>query len=88
MIPLHNNVTSIGVVMHEKNSIRKKAAHPGSLEEHYLEQLKLAPGIMKLIGNKGTFISNSTRGVGDYSYHASAYSGDHFRLVGDAAGLS
>ncbi|KAJ7042942.1 FAD/NAD-binding domain-containing protein [Mycena alexandri] len=84
LIPLHNGKTSIGVVMHQDNSILKKKARGLSLEEHYREQLQLAPGIMALIGSKGTFISGC-KSVGDSSYHAPSYAGNHFRLVGDAA---
>lgn len=77
--------TSIGVVMHENTSKRKKAEGPSGLEDHYLQQVKLAPGIQKLISERGTFMKGSARGTTDYSYHATSYSGDHYRLIGDAA---
>ncbi|PSR75113.1 hypothetical protein PHLCEN_2v9298 [Hermanssonia centrifuga] len=85
LIPLHNGTTSIGVVMHQDTSIRKKQEGPSGLEEHYLEQLKLAPDLQALIGDKGAYIAKSVRGTADYSYHATQYSGDHYRLIGDAA---
>ncbi|KAJ7176705.1 FAD/NAD-binding domain-containing protein [Mycena filopes] len=85
LIPLHNGTTSIGVVMHQDNSVRKKQASGLSLEEHYREQLRLAPGIMGLIGAKGAYIAGSCKSVGDNSYHAPSYAGNHYRLVGDAA---
>lgn len=87
VIPLHDGTTSIGVVMHENSSKQKKKAQPGqSLTEHYMEQLKFCPGVMDLIGDSGKFIEGSIKGTADYSYHATAYSGDHYRIIGDAAG--
>ncbi|KAF8523372.1 FAD/NAD-binding domain-containing protein [Hysterangium stoloniferum] len=85
LIPLHNGTTSIGVVMHQDTSNRKKSEGPSGLEAHYLEQLKLAPDLMKLIGEKGTYVPGSVRSTADYSYHATSYSGNHYRLIGDAA---
>jgi flavin-dependent dehydrogenase len=84
-IPLHNGTHSIGVVQHEETSIEKRKAGPTGLEEHYLSQVKLAPGIQELIGDKSEFIKGTMRQTVDYSYHARAYSGNHYRLVGDAA---
>ncbi|KAJ7595788.1 FAD/NAD-binding domain-containing protein [Mycena floridula] len=84
-IPLHNGTTSIGVVMHQDSSNLKKAQNPGSLTDHYLEQLKLCPGAMDLIGEKGVFVEGSIKATSDFSYHATAYSGDHYRIIGDAA---
>ncbi len=74
--------------MHQDTSIRKKQEGPSVLEQHYLEQLKLAPDLQALIGDKGAYIAKSVRGTADYSYHATQYSGDHYRLIGDAAGMS
>ncbi|KAF9461922.1 FAD/NAD-binding domain-containing protein [Collybia nuda] len=85
LIPLHDGTTSIGVVMHQNTSNQKKAERPGSLEEHYLEELKLAPGVQQLIGEKGIYVKGSVKSTADYSYHATSYSGDHYRIVGDAA---
>ncbi|ETW77133.1 putative halogenase [Heterobasidion irregulare TC 32-1] len=85
LIPLHDGTTSIGLVMHQDNSNRKKSENAGGLEEHYLEQLKLAPGVQGLIGERGSYVKSSVKSTADYSYHAGCYSGDHFRLVGDAA---
>lgn len=72
--------------MHQKNSTKKKAEGPGGLEDHYLEQLKLAPGVQGLIGEEGSYVKGSVKSTADYSYHATTYSGDHYRIVGDAAG--
>ncbi|KAJ8518265.1 hypothetical protein ONZ45_g4620 [Pleurotus djamor] len=85
LIPLHNGTTSIGVVMHQDTSTRKKAAGPSKLEDHYLEELKLAPGIQELIGTEGSYVAGSVRSTADYSYHSTAYSGNHYRVIGDAA---
>ena len=73
--------------MHQDISNQKKAAAAEKgLEAHYLEQLKLAPGVQDLIGENGTYVQGSVRSTADYSYHATSYSGDHYRLIGDAAG--
>ncbi|KAL4262186.1 FAD/NAD(P)-binding domain superfamily protein [Pleurotus pulmonarius] len=88
LIPLHDGTTSIGVVMHQTISDRKKRERPNgspSLQEHYLEQLKFLPGVLGLIGEKGSLVKGSIRGSQDYSYSAPRYSGDHFRIIGDAA---
>ena len=74
--------------MHVDVSKRKKSEYPGgspSLTEHYLDQIKLLPGVVDLIGEKGHFVPGSVKSSSDYSYFAPRYSGDHFRLVGDAA---
>lgn len=90
IIPLHNGTTSVGFVMHITNSNKKKARlNPDgskmSLTDHYHDQLQYVPGVRELIGDKGTFIEGSTKSTSDFSYSATRYSGDHFRLIGDAA---
>ncbi len=87
-IPLHNGKTSIGVVMHQETSNQKKAAGPKGLEAHYLDQVKLAPGVHKRLGNNASYITGSVRSTADFSYHAKSYSGDHYRIIGDAAGTA
>ncbi|KAJ6454553.1 putative halogenase [Mycena vitilis] len=84
-IPLHNGTVSVGVVLTEESSISKKRALPsGSLvTAHYLSQLKLAPAIIRLLGN-GELVSE-IKSAGDYSYSATNYAGPRYRLVGDAA---
>lgn len=72
-------------MQHERTSIEKKKTGPSGLEEHYLAQVKMVPTIQELIGEKGEYIQGTVRQTTDYSYHARAYSGDHYRLVGDAA---
>ncbi|PCH37848.1 FAD/NAD(P)-binding domain-containing protein [Wolfiporia cocos MD-104 SS10] len=89
-IPLHDGTTSIGVVMHEDISKAKKAklnadGKTPTLTEHYLEQLEFLPHVRELIGDKGSLVPGSIKSAGDYSYFATRYSGDHFRIIGDAA---
>lgn len=77
--------------MHEASANEKRTklnaeGRTPTLTEHYLEQLKLAPGVQEhIIGEKGYMIPGSTRSGSDSSYWASRYSGDHFRIIGDAA---
>jgi hypothetical protein len=71
--------------MHQTASIAKKSIRP-SLTEHYLDlnQFQFVPGIGELIG-KGSMTPSSIKSTADYSYSALRYSGDHFRIIGDAA---
>lgn len=87
---LHNGTTSIGIVMHitssnEKKSKLKEDGSKMSLTEHYLDQLQHVPGIQDLIGDNGEYIPGSTHSASDYSYYAKKISGDHYRIIGDAA---
>ncbi|EGO19147.1 putative halogenase [Serpula lacrymans var. lacrymans S7.9] len=89
-IPLHDGTTSVGAVMHQNASNAKKAkvnaeGNKPSLTEHYLDQLQFGPGVREIIGDKGHMIPGSVKSAADYSYFASRYSGDHFRIIGDAA---
>ncbi|KAH7922202.1 FAD/NAD(P)-binding domain-containing protein [Leucogyrophana mollusca] len=93
-IPLHDGSTSVGVVMDQNESTRKKkssreaAASSGyGLQDHYLEELTRAPGLLKLLGeaklrNRGQ--PDAIKATSDFSYSATDYAGDHFRLAGDA----
>ncbi|KAF7327989.1 hypothetical protein MKEN_00379500 [Mycena kentingensis (nom. inval.)] len=88
-IPLRNKV-SVGIVMDGKVSAAKKAAAGGTLQDHYLAQLEFVPQLKKLLGNAELVVDPtveepSVRSASDYSYTATMYYGDHFRLVGDAA---
>ncbi|KAF5387463.1 hypothetical protein D9757_007784 [Collybiopsis confluens] len=86
-IPLHNGTTSIGVVMHESHSIRKKKAFGGTVSdtEFYLDQFQFVPNLRKQLGSYDNLIPGSVKSGADGSYFAPRYSGDHFRIVGDAA---
>ena len=80
--------------MNETASAERKAAAKRahgvapSLKQHYLECLQLSPGLIALLGD-ATFVEDgphpAVQSASDFSYSAPAYSGDHFRLVGDAA---
>ncbi|KAG2136715.1 putative halogenase [Suillus clintonianus] len=93
-IPLHDGSTSVGVVMDQESSNRKKKANratssgsESNLQTHYKEELNRAPGVLKLIG-KGTLRNDgkpeAVKSASDFSYSASSYAGDHFRVAGDA----
>jgi len=94
-IPLHDGTTSVGIVEDQATSTKKKRlsrdANDGttaSLKEHYLRQLKLAPGVVKLVADGELVddgVSPAVRAASDFSYVATNYAGDHYRLVGDAA---
>ncbi|KZS94791.1 FAD/NAD-P-binding domain-containing protein [Sistotremastrum niveocremeum HHB9708] len=97
-IPLHDGTASVGVVMDVESSIAKKASgsarsapKPWKLTHHYVEQLRsFVPGIWKFLegatmATEAETDGPSVKSATDYSYTASCYSGDHFRLVGDAA---
>ncbi|KZP00964.1 putative halogenase [Calocera viscosa TUFC12733] len=91
-IPLHDGTTSVGIVEEQAASIQKKqaakAANSGTtMKEHYLRQMKLCPGLMKLVADAELVDDGVTpvvRSASDYSYTATNYGGDHYRLVGDA----
>ncbi|EJC99760.1 FAD/NAD-binding domain-containing protein [Fomitiporia mediterranea MF3/22] len=87
-IPLHIG-TSVGIVMDQELTNKKKRAHDPPLSglEFYLEQLRLAPTIMSLLGSANpTNIDDEqmVRSASDYSYSSSCYSGPGFRIAGDA----
>ncbi|KAF9258821.1 FAD/NAD-P-binding domain-containing protein [Marasmius fiardii PR-910] len=86
-IPLHNGTASVGVVQEERISRAKRADMSLGQDEdkstkHYLEQLKLAPGVLRLL-EKSTF-TGTVKSAGDYSYAADRYAGPRFRIAGDA----
>ncbi|KAF7335132.1 putative halogenase [Mycena venus] len=81
-IPLHNGTVSVGVVISEdSNRIKKSMQDSG--ETHYLTQLRLAPGLMNLLGDAK--FTGQIKSAGDYSYSASEYAGKNYRVAGDAA---
>ncbi|KAJ7482206.1 hypothetical protein B0H11DRAFT_2232430 [Mycena galericulata] len=93
-IPLQGGTVSVGVVMDSKTSVSKKAAAAAAdgkghtLQEHYLSQLAFTPKLKKLLGAAELRVDASgqtIKSASDFSYTASRYSGDHFRLVGDAS---
>ncbi|KAJ7090628.1 FAD/NAD-P-binding domain-containing protein [Mycena epipterygia] len=84
-IPLHGGRTSVGVVLKEDLSRAKKAelSGPDVNIQHYHNQLKLAPGVVDLLGRAE--FSGEVKSAGDYSYSASQYAGPNYRIAGDAA---
>ncbi|KAG1723503.1 putative halogenase [Suillus lakei] len=93
VIPLHDGTKSVGVVMDQEISNRKKkalraTAGDSNLETYYMQELRRAPGAIKLLG-KGALRDagkpGALKSASDYSYSASTYAGDHFRMSGDAA---
>ncbi len=93
-IPLHDGTTSVGVVMDKDIASRKKKLydienHDEKLHAFYLDELKHAPGAIKLIGN-GVLRTrpgeSAIKTTSDFSYCASQHAGDHFRIAGDAGG--
>ncbi|KAJ7681861.1 putative halogenase, partial [Mycena polygramma] len=83
-IPLHNGTVSVGVVQKEETSRLKRSTLVGAdiHNTHYLAQLKLAPGVLRLLGTAK--LVGEVRSAGDYSYSASAYAGPNYRIAGDA----
>ncbi|KAF5348355.1 hypothetical protein D9758_010922 [Tetrapyrgos nigripes] len=88
-IPLHNGTVSVGVVLSEKSSRAKKEKIPvqDGVDRniaHYLEQLKLAPNLLNLLGQAK--FDGSLKTAGDYSYSSehNHYAGPRYRIVGDA----
>ncbi|KAH8101529.1 FAD/NAD-P-binding domain-containing protein [Cristinia sonorae] len=85
-IPLHNGTVSVGFVMLEEASVKKKRGSDGtpslSLKDHYLNQMQYAPGLVELLGD-GT-LESDIKAASDYSYSATSYAGDHYRIAGDA----
>ncbi|KAF7351841.1 hypothetical protein MVEN_01145200 [Mycena venus] len=83
-IPLHNGTVSVGVVLKEEASRVKKSALKGSdiSKTHYLNQLNLAPGVLRLLGS--ATLTGDIKSAGDYSYSAGSYAGPNYRIAGDA----
>ncbi|KAG7442938.1 FAD/NAD-binding domain-containing protein [Guyanagaster necrorhizus] len=85
-IPLHDGTVSVGIVTDQASGIARKALSASngvhySTKDDYLAQLRLAPtAVLQGEGSRTRIHSAS-----DYSYAADRYSGDHFRLIGDAS---
>ncbi|KAF7349947.1 FAD/NAD P-binding domain-containing protein [Mycena venus] len=82
-IPLHNNITSVGVVISEVSS-RVKKPQSTDAKAHYLSQLQLTPGLLELLGDAR--MVGDVKSGSDYSYRAGddKYAGPNYRIVGDA----
>ena len=97
-IPLHDGITSVGVVLDQDISISKKRAGKEAagergytLQQHYLEELNRSPGVLELIGEGKLRNKDKSEGVkaaSDFSYSAPTYAGPNYRIAGDAGGVS
>jgi flavin-dependent dehydrogenase len=99
-IPLHNGTTSVGIVVNQKiyNEKLKLALPPSpfapsatsnsnsTMASRYVSSLSLAPGIVKLVSKTGKLVEGSVKSASDFSYSAPAYSGNRYRIIGDAGG--
>ncbi|KAH8100411.1 FAD/NAD(P)-binding domain-containing protein [Cristinia sonorae] len=83
-IPLADKV-SVGVVMHEDDNTRLRKEHGESVEAHYLRALARAPNVTQLLKDTTLDLQSSVRMASDYSYSATAYAGEGWRLAGDAS---
>lgn len=78
------------ISIQKKADLREKDPEAFSLKAHYLDQMQYTPGLRDLLKN-ATMKDGDLEGSGpvkstsDFSYSASNYAGDHYRLVGDAA---
>ena len=80
----------MSVSINKKAALREKNPDTYSLRAHYLDQLKYAPGTQEFLKNATLKSDDGESGVksaSDFSYSAEYYAGDHYRLVGDAAGM-
>ncbi|SJL13065.1 uncharacterized protein ARMOST_16502 [Armillaria ostoyae] len=93
-IPLHDSTVSVGIMTDQASSTVRKAlfAKDGmhhSSKTDYLAQLKLVPTVSGKFLCKATLRGENSptciRSASDFSYAADRYSGDHFRLIGDAS---
>jgi flavin-dependent dehydrogenase len=83
-IPLHDATLSVGVVVHREIYKERRRAAP-SPEEYFAKTLELSPDVISLIS--GTERTGDVRTWRDYSYFATAFAGQGYRLAGDAAGF-
>lgn len=88
-IPLHDNTVSVGVVQNESRSKLKKSQlqrtdddSTSLTQAFYLDQLYLAPGLRKLLGD--ACLVSPIKSASDFSYSASSHAGSGYRIVGDA----
>lgn len=74
-------------MLKEDSSKAKKAAlsGPDVNIQHYHNQLKLVPGVTKLLGGGAKFLGE-VMSAGDYSYSSPQHAGPNYRIVGDAGG--
>ena len=82
-IPLHTGLVSIGVVRSQEAATQaKREMGSPPTKDFYLSQLKLVPGIEKLLAQAE--LVSDIKSASDWSYSASSYASPGVRLVGDA----
>jgi 2-polyprenyl-6-methoxyphenol hydroxylase-like FAD-dependent oxidoreductase len=82
-IPLHNNTTSVGVVMQQTSfTAKKKQMESPTTRDFFLQHMNDAPMISDLLEN-ATLVSE-VKSATDWSYSASSYASPYIRIVGDA----
>ncbi|OJJ76884.1 hypothetical protein ASPBRDRAFT_70456 [Aspergillus brasiliensis CBS 101740] len=82
-IPLHNNTTSIGVVMEQTSfTAKKKQMESPTTRDFFLKHVHDAPGISDLL--KTATLVSDVKSATDWSYSASRYASPYLRIVGDA----
>lgn len=74
----------------KKRAGREAAGERGfSLQDHYLQELRLSPNVLELIGEgqlRNKDKSEAVKAASDFSYSASTYAGPNYRIAGDAGG--
>jgi flavine halogenase len=83
-IPLHDGTLSVGVVVH-RDIYKSRRRTWSSLEEYFAKTLELSPDVTSLIS--GISPEGDIRTWRDYSYFATRFAGQGYRLAGDAAGF-
>ncbi|KAJ7806301.1 putative halogenase [Mycena olivaceomarginata] len=77
-IPPHTGVVSVGVVLSETPNRIKKKAQAVDAKAHYLSQLQLTPGLLKLLGNA------ELGGIGDAgvtgAFRRTVHNHDHIQI--------
>lgn len=82
-IPLHNNKTSVGVVMNQAAATeKKKAMADPSTKGFYLDTLKSTPETWELL--ESAELTSDIKSASDWSYSASTYATPYIRIAGDA----
>ncbi|KAK3324861.1 hypothetical protein B0H66DRAFT_470293 [Apodospora peruviana] len=80
-IPLHDGTHSIGVVMEQEISNKKKR-EAANLEKYFDEALEQVPMLRGFLGDAKK--CTEVKSASDYSYHSSTYAFQNARIIGDA----
>jgi hypothetical protein len=91
-IPLHDGSASVGIVMDQYTSNRKKreaedTSGVSNLHAHYLQEIQRLPGLRNLLEKatlRNSGLPDSIKSASDFTYSASTYAGDRYRIAGDA----